>query len=122
MLVPLLRSRLFVPAATHTVTVIIRIHAESLAAPEAFIQTPSGAVGAIVIARNPTHNVKHETLECVFLLAVPVGMDYESEVALGELAVAILEELAGVGRDSVAGYWHIGKLALADDCAFAVKP
>ena len=33
-------------------------------------------------------------------------MDDEAEVRLRELPIAFLEEVAGVGGDAVAGYWH----------------
>lgn len=41
--------------------------------------------------------------ERVVLFAVPIGMDDKAKVGLCENAVTVLEELASVGGDAVAG-------------------
>ena len=48
-------------------------------------------------------------------------MDDEAEVGLGEGAVAILEEVAGVGGDAVAGDGDVIEGALADNGAVGIE-
>ena len=59
--------------------------------------------------------------ELIMLLAFPVGMDDETEIALGKLAVSIHEEMALIRGDAIPRHWHILEHSLADDRSLGVQ-
>ena len=55
------------------------------------------------------------------VLTIPIGVDYEAEISLRKDTVAILEELAGVGGNSVAGNGDVTEDAATYDGAVCIK-
>lgn len=64
---------------------------------------------------------KRFLLEFVVIFPVPVGVNQEREIGLGEHTVAFLEERAGVRRDAVASDGYSVEHTATDDGAIAVK-
>ena len=59
--------------------------------------------------------------EVIVQLFVPLAVDGEAEATLRNLTVAILEEMAGVGRDLVARHWYRLERPRAQRIAFLVE-